>query len=371
MHRHTTGQSLVRRILPFALVTPPLVVACRTMSSQDAWLPAETARVVEVASSERQWTGIAIAPADGRLFVNFPRWTEAYDFAVGELAPDGSVEPYPNVELNQWSPEDDPGERFVCVHALLADDRGRLWVLDPASPGFQGVLAGGAKLVVIDLASDSVERVYRFDDGVAPEASYLNDLRIDHEHKVAYLTDSGAGAILVLDLVSGRARRLLDDHPSTSSEGITIVIDGEPWRLGGDVPQVHSDGIALSADGATLYYQALSGRTLYRVPTAALRDAGLSPEELGAAVEVVAEVGPSDGLIAGPDGAIYLSSLERNAVRRLWPATGEIETVVQDPLIAWPDSFAIGAQGRLHVTTAQIHRMEDPPEPFRILRIER
>ena len=42
-------------------------------------------------------------------------------------------------------------------------------------------MPGGAKLVVVDLATDTVERTYRFDATVAPETSYLNDLRLDLE----------------------------------------------------------------------------------------------------------------------------------------------------------------------------------------------
>lgn len=41
------------------------------------------------------------------------------------------------------------------------------------------------------------------------------------------------------------------------------------------------DGIALSPDGQYLYYQALTGRTLYRIATAALRDSTLSAAALG------------------------------------------------------------------------------------------
>ena len=63
---------------------------CRTAAATDAWLPAGTAALTEVAASERQWTGLAISQ-DGRIFVNFPLWSAAQPFAVGELAADGSV----------------------------------------------------------------------------------------------------------------------------------------------------------------------------------------------------------------------------------------------------------------------------------------
>jgi hypothetical protein len=46
--------------------------------------------------------------------------------------------------------------------------------------------------------------------------------------QVAYLTDSGAGAIVVVDLAAGTGRRLLAGHPSTRSEEITLTIGGKP-----------------------------------------------------------------------------------------------------------------------------------------------
>jgi sugar lactone lactonase YvrE len=132
---------------------------------------------------------------------------------------------------------------------------------------------------------------------------------------------------------------------------------------------VHSDGLALDPSGQFLYYQALSGRTLYRVPTTALRDAKLSAADLGARVEKVGETGAADGILFGPDGKLYLSAVEEDAVKRFDPATRRVETVVRDPRIAWPDSFAAGPDGSLYLTICQLHRMPEPGGPWRIFRI--
>ena len=42
-----------------------------------------------VADFDHQVTGVA-ATADGRIFVNFPRWTDDAPISVGELMPDGT-----------------------------------------------------------------------------------------------------------------------------------------------------------------------------------------------------------------------------------------------------------------------------------------
>jgi len=322
----------------------------------------------EVATSDRQWTGIAVSKT-GRVFVNYPRWGFTLPFSVGELQEDGTVLPYPDENWNLWGSGDDATRRFVCVQALWVDEEDRLWILDPANPLFMGVVEGGPKLVCIELATNRVLRSIPFDPSVTPRDSYLNDVRFDLDKKFAYISESGLGSIVVLDLRSGIARRRLADHPSTKSEGITLQIEGKPWEMpGGVVPQVHSDGIALSPDREWIYYQALSGRTMYRVPTTALRDFELSEAELGTQVESVAEVGASDGILFAANGDLYLSSLEHNAIRSL-RSDGSIEVVTQGALLRWPDSFSWGPEGSLYLTTALIHLGPAPEDLYRIFRI--
>ncbi|HUV36761.1 MAG TPA: L-dopachrome tautomerase-related protein [Patescibacteria group bacterium] len=315
--------------------------------------------LVEVATSERQWTGIAVSQT-GRIFVNFPRWSPDVPVSVGELMDDGTVVPYPDEEWNSWSPGDDPGGKFVCVQSVHIDDGDRLWILDPASPMLRGVIPGGPKLVQVDPAENRIVRTFHFDSTIAPRASYLNDVRIDVETNTAFITESGLGALVVVDLAHGAARRLLADHPSTKAEDIEVVIGGRPFP-----GTVHADGIALDAAGGWLYFQALTSRTLYRVPTAALRDGTLGTDELAGKVERFAVSGVSDGLLFTP-GGIYVSALEEGGIR-IVESDGTVRTVVKDPRIIWPDSFARGPGGCVYFTTAQIHLGPDPPTPYRIL----
>jgi sugar lactone lactonase YvrE len=334
----------------------------RAAEEEDEVIPVT---IEEVAESRYQWTGIAVSKT-GRVFVSFPRWSPNIPMSVGELDANGKVRAYPNEELNSWLLGEDPKAKFVCVQSVFVDRKNRLWILDPANPFFGGVVGGGPKLMHVDLETDEILRTFYFDQTVAPSASYLNDVRVDTEHETAFITDSGLGAIIVLDLASGVSRRALADHPSTKAEDVTITVAGRTLSM-----KVHSDGIALDEEDEWLYYQALTGHTMYRVPTKALReahrDAKFEREELGEKVKIFAESGVSDGLLFDDD-RIYVSALEESAIKRV-DSKGRVETIVWDPRISWPDSFALGPDGSLYFTTSQIHLAPNPPAPYRIFRI--
>jgi sugar lactone lactonase YvrE len=311
-----------------------------------------------VARFDHQVTGVAVSET-GRIFVNFPRWTEDNDISVAELI-DGALRPYPNEEWNSWrnalknkvSPED----HFVCVQSVVCDGRGSLWVLDPAAPATSHLVKGGAKLVQVDLATETVTRVIAFDTDIAPEGSYLNDIRFHPGGRRAYLTDSGAtGALIVLDLENGAARRVLHGHSTTQPDPDVVVSHHgrELRRSDGRGAEFAADGIEVSPDGTYLYWQALTGRTLYRVATAVLHDGSVSPEALGELIEAVGEVGVSDGYWMDEQGSLYLSAAEEDAVKRRLP-DGTIETVVQDERLRWPDSFAQGPDGTIYITSSHI-----------------
>lgn len=110
-----------------------------------------------------QFTGIAISHS-GRMFINFPRWEEPHQYDVIEVLSNGAVRPYPDAGWNSWSKGVNGSNHWVCVQAVYVDDHDTLWVVDPGSPGMKGVQDHGAKVVSIDLKTDSVRRVYDLTD---------------------------------------------------------------------------------------------------------------------------------------------------------------------------------------------------------------
>lgn len=324
--------------------------------------------LMEVASSDKQWTGIAISE-DARIFVNFPRWSSEHHLSVAEIANDSTLVAFPDKEWNTWDPsQKDPENHFVCVQSVVMDDENHLWVLDAGNPRFQGIVPYGPKLIRFDIQSGKILNRVIFGTDVLYQTSYLNDVRIDTDSKFAYITDSNNGAILVYNYDNGNVTRVLDQHFSTKPE-LPLVINGKPWLNGeGNINFVASDGIALDRQKQYLYYHSLTGLTLYRIDTRHLQETKHSTDTVANHVEFVARTGASDGMITGPDNAIYHSNVEKNAIIRYHP-DGTLETVVNDERIKWPDSFAVGPEGYLYFTTSQIH-IPNPQQPYKIYRIK-
>ena len=302
-------------------------------------------------NNDFQLTGISVSKT-GRLFVNFPRWSAEYLNAVIEAMPDGSSKPFPNEAWNRW--DLDPksaGQHFVCVQAMYTDENDDLWVLDPAAPMLMSIVPGGPKLVKIDLKTNQVVRVIQFPADVAKTNTYLNDVRFDNKRNFAYITDSGLGGIVVVDLASGKSHRCLDSDPSVMPDkSIKIVIDGKPiLNAAGKTPSFHSDAIALSPDGEYLYYQAIASNSLYRVKTDRLRQPGAKP-----VVEKYADTFPVDGIWMDSHQNIYLTDLQENAVASL-NAQKKIEVLVKDDRLQWPDTFSQGPDGAIYVTASHIN----------------
>ena len=219
---------------------------------------------------------------------------------------------------------------------------------------------GGAKLVAVDLATNKIVKTLVFPSNVMLPSTYVNDMRFDFrigKEGTVYVTDSsvsGPGAIIVMDIATGKAVRRLSGAKSTTPDPDFIpVVEGKQALLtkGADGKLkslgIASDGIALSADGKTLYFCPLSIRHLYSVSTDLLRDENVTDEQLAAAVKDLGEKGASDGLEADASGAVYASDYEHNGIRKRM-ADGSWQTIVHDPRVLWPDTLSIGPDDYLY-----------------------
>lgn len=327
--------------------------------------------------NDPQMVGVAVVPG-GQVFACFPRWDWNPAYPIAKVGPNNTLTPYPDASWCTWndSVKSEPLKHWICPQSVFADKSGMVWVLDPAAPGLKFTVPGGPKLVKTDPKTGQVLLTIPFSESVAPRKSYLNDVRIDLQNNYAYMTESGLGALVVVDLKTLKARRLLANHPSTKAvKGLLIKAAGHPMLdLKGQPAQFNVDGIALSTDNAYLYYCPLTGHTLYRIKTAALRDSNLSEAQIGQQVETVGEIPATDGLEIDAANNVYLTSFEQSALMRRTPA-GKIETLVQDDRLQWPDTYSF-ADGNLYVANSSIHKtpswnkgVGQPRPPFRIFKM--
>lgn len=290
--------------------------------------------------------------SDGRAFVCFPHPDGGGGVSIAEVFRDSSLKPYPDVKWNDWKPSDDAKQQFVRTNSLRIGPDGNLWIVDIGSPGMEApVVPDGPKLVVIDLKTNHVVRIYHLDDAVKPK-SFVDDLRFG-DHNI-YLTDAGEPGLIVLDPRTFKARRMLENHRSTVSRD--MYAEGKLLtKPSGEHVKVHADQLEVSPDGAWLYYQPCSG-PMSRIQTKYLDDASLSEKDLETHVQPFYNSPTIGGTAMDAAGNIYLDDVEKQRVTRVTP-DGHATTVVEDKQrLHWGDAMWIDDDGYLWIPAAQLNR---------------
>lgn len=309
-----------------------------------------------VAQSESAvWNSVAVDSL-GRLYVSGPKWTGSKGPSVSQLGPTGSPHPFPNERWNSTDSTIPAVQRFVNVNAMRVDRNDCLWIIDAGVTGFGGkVVPGGAKVVVVDLKDSEVIKVIPFDSSIAKEHSYIDDIRLNGKH--AYLTDAGAPGIVVLDLESNKARRVLTTSTAVRApQDRDIVLSNEVVKApNGAALRVHTDPLEVSPDGKWLYFAPLEG-PWHKIETRWLEDPSISEGELVKLVELWRDLPPVGGTVMDKEGNFYFSDLAEDSVKRI-STDGRIETLAKDARLHWVDAPAFDSQGRIYLPAAQIDRV--------------
>jgi sugar lactone lactonase YvrE len=291
----------------------------------------------------------------------------------------GSVTPYPDAAWNNFNEQGDGQSEWISVQALWVDKSDHLWALDSSLLKVDQERLP-PKLVEFDLSTNRAIRQYDF-KGVVSAKDSLNDVRIDTVHDYAYLTNAGnKGSLVALDLKTGQARQVLVGDRSTFADPSQHLMIGNEVALrpDGSVVATQADGIALSPDAQWLYYRPLTDHNYWRVPTAALRDTGLSELELAKQVEYLGSSVLSGGLIMDAKGTLYAGDLEHRTVVALTLTPDEklrSKVFVSDPSkLSWADGFAIGG-GYLYIADSHLWEVafkNNVPRsgPFTIFRVK-
>ena len=214
-----------------------------------------------------------------------------------------------------------------------------------------------ARIIGIDLNTGEVIRDQTLGENIAPLGSFLQDLQINLAGTKIVIADASfwrlKPALIVYDIETGVARRVLEAHASVSAENYVIQNGGRTLKyLGGTVTlRGGVDGIAMGDEW--LYYGALSGSSLFRIRLSDLFDDGLSDKTLGERVERYSEKPLSDGLSIDTDGNVYLTDVEHNAIFRVGEDR-QPKTLIRSPDIRWPDALSFGPNGALYVADSAL-----------------
>ncbi len=320
--------------------------------------------------------------ADGRLVISSHPMYET-PVRVSVFEPDGSLAPFPNAG---WNDETKPDmQRLDAVLGLHDDSRGRVWLADM---GTRSKIQ--PKFVIWDTKADALWRVIPIPHDVLTEFSEPNDFVVDEVRGQIYIADEGAGhggdggraALIVIDIETGKARRRLETYDGIKAEPQPLKIDGHVIAHNGSdglhgPMKVGVDGIAMDAAGEGLYLSPLNGHTMWRVRVDDLLDPTLDDPALAERLECYAPKPNSGGMCLTPNGDIYMTVIERNAIGRISAIDRAYDEPVKREDMFWPDGIMSGPDGALYVVVTQLPRSpglarpgEAPVLPFKVFRFQ-
>ncbi|WP_198155192.1 L-dopachrome tautomerase-related protein [Candidatus Burkholderia verschuerenii] len=325
-----------------------------------------TLETVATFGDDFRLVGIGVSK-QGRVFATAPASAKRSRYSMVEVDPaTGAMTPFPDESWNVFKPDEDGTHQWISVQALWVDERDHLWALDSSLTSVdQGKQP--PKLIEFDLATKQIVRQIEYGKVVTPKDS-LNDIRIDLKHGYAYLSNAGnQGGIAVTDLKTNESRLLLAGDRSSVSDPQQHLMFGDRIARKGDgsVLVLQTDGIAISPDRQWVYSRPLTDHHYWRVPTAALIDASLSPEALSKRVQSLGDGALTGGLIMSPAGVLYGGDLENRTVVAFdviehdgTPWLRQKTFIGRHPQLSWADGFAI-SQGYLYIADSHLHELNN------------
>jgi len=336
-----------------------LITACATA-------PAPENRL-EVVAELTQAPGNIAVTSDGRLIVSQHSLYRP-EIPVVEVLADGSVRPFPNADWGLG--RDEAGVGFESVLGIQAGEDGVVWMLDTGRRA--------SRLVGWDTRTDTLHQVIELGESARAKGSFFNDIAVDPVHRSIIISDASRKnpALVVIDMDTGQARRVLERHASVVAQPISMAIGkraDEPERE--PRATIGVDGITIDPLSEWVYYGAAQATDLWRVRAADLVDETLTEAELVARIERYGDRPVCDGITIDGAGNVYITDLTGYAIGVVEPG-GEYRILYQDEqLLSWPDGMAFGPDGYVYVVANQLHlspvfnRGEDlSVPPFYLLR---
>jgi sugar lactone lactonase YvrE len=308
---------------------------------------------LEVVAVLDQGPGNVTVTPEGRIIFSQHQFYSP-ELRVVELLPGGRIVPFPT---SDWARA--PVAGGVGLNAVLglrSDRNGIVWMLDN----------GGdvPRVVAWNTRSNRLHRIIPIPAPATRPGSFHNDLAVDTKNGALYVADFGGDrgpAIVVVDLKTGTARRVLEGHGSVQAEDISTVIEGKPPRMrapDGSLKEarVGLNPITIDHEAKWVYFGAMHSDDIWRVRTKDLTNSKLSAVELGGRVHRHGAKAPSDGISIDAAGNIYVTDITRKAIGVTRP-DGRYQILAQDDeRLAWPDGISAGPDGWMYATVNKLNR---------------
>jgi len=286
----------------------------------------------------------------GSVYVTVPRWRAGVPATVNVLekavgSDEYTLTPFPSWDIQKIGDKDS----IQSSQAVYIDTQNNMWVVDSGRRNFlsaseKDYVDGTPSVWVIDLETRETKLRYKFPADVAsPSDSFLNDIVLDEVNRVAYFTDAwGSGGLIVYDIAASTSRRY-SGLSTANQPSYVMVIDNTNY--GSSIFTTPSDGLALTEDSTALFYCAVQGDTLYRLPTSVLRNFSTTSAEIDSSVEVIGSKNPSDGM-KYLHGVLYYGDLPSSTYHALnitatsRPDTASAVSAPSDPsTLRWVSAY--------------------------------
>lgn len=316
---------------------------------------AEPGSQYDIIARLSQGPGNVTVTGSGRIILSQHQFY-APQYSVVEYKGNDVVTPFPNQALNDRNSLGDL--KLDSVLGIRTDGNGIVWMLD------NGMRSGVTpKLVGWNTKTEQLHRVIYLPAPITPKDAFVNDFAVDSARNRIFISDPAGGAnaaIIVVNLETGAARRVLQGHASVAPENIDLVIDRQPIQVKDEAGQLSRPHIGVNPITEDLrnewvYFGPMHGLSLYRIKAADLADENLDAQTLGQRVERYSAKPISDGISIDGDNNIYLGELAENAIGIIKPDRS-YQRLTQCPNLSWVDSFSFGPEGKLYAVVNRLHQ---------------
>ena len=284
--------------------------------------------VETVASFTVRPGNLSVTPTGRILITNSP--LTAPDVKVAELSADGTTRPYPSATFATGKTATIKG-----AIGIRTSDAGITWILDMPTH----------TLFAIDTKSSAVTKKIVIPDDAIKPTSFLQDFALDQKRRRAIIADMTQGdlksaptpAFVVVDLETGKTRRVAENHPSMMPD-----IEGG-FAL---------NPVTIDPAYEYVYFGALNGRTVFRVPASAFDG------DASAVAASIERYGPktfSDGITVDGAGHVYITDVENLGYGVTTPK-GYRQIAKLPEGQSWPDGLSFGVDGYIYGTVDQLDR---------------